>query len=195
MTEKISAQLALDLNLCYDKTQAEAAVAAGGKKEYTPDELLLGNFIPHDDAMFMVCRTEVTPARVLRKFAAVLAREELVKVQSHIHAPPLVSAVEFLESGGSDDPKALEEHAEAIQRFMVGQLFIEGDDMQDPAKIAAYQSLLASCKAVRAATKSDPGLAAYGVSKWAYKSVASSDRDELGKKHREQLAKIFRDRK
>lgn len=196
MAGKLTAGTALTLGLCYDKATADAAVAAGGKSEYTVDEVLLGNFISHDDAMFFVCRDEVTPTKVLRDFAALVAREALKTVTSGIpNATPFVKAVAFLEEGDADDrPEELAEHAESVQRFMVSALVIEGTgDWTKPDLIAKYETLLKAAKVVRAALKPGAGEAAYAAAHRAYMAVKGSARDSLGQKHRVQLAKIFMD--
>lgn len=196
MTRKITAQLALDLNLCYDQATAEAAQAAGGRSEYTVDELLTEDFISHDDAMFMVCREEVTPAKVLRDFATLVASQALVTVTEGLpNAGPFVKAVAFLKEGDADErPQELAEHAEAVQKFMVSALVIEGTgDWTKPDKIAAYEHLLRAAKGVRAALKPNAGEAAYAAANHAYAAAPKgAARDELGKKFRYSLAKIFR---
>lgn len=197
-TGKITPDIAVDLKLCYSMEQAQAASVAGGKGEdgeYTVDQLLLGNFISHDDAMFMVCRPEITPAKVLREFAALVASRELSIITKQLGgARPFIDAVDFLQEGAADErPEELAEHAEAIQKYMVSALVIEGPgDFDKPDKIREYKRLMNACKAVRAATKPNPGEAAYGAALWAYKSASGATRDELGKKQRGQLAKIFK---
>lgn len=197
-TGKITPDIAVDLNLCYSMEQAQAASVAGGKGEdgeYSVDELLLGKFLEYDDCMFMVCRTTITPAEVLRDFAALVARENLGTVTKALGgARAFIDAVDFVSAGGADeDPATLAEHAEKVQKFMVSALAIEGPgDYDKPEKIAAYENLLKACKVIRAATKADPGEAAYGASNWAYRAASGAQRDKIGAKHRGQLAKIFK---
>jgi hypothetical protein len=194
---KITGQLALDLNLCYNQAQADAAHDASGSDPdgVTVDELLLGKWIEYDDAMFVVCRTTITPAAVLRDFAALVARDNLATITKQLGgARAFLDAVDFISAGGADDdPDTLAEHAEKIQKFMVSALAIEGPgDYDKPERIAAYESLLKACKCVRGATKADPGEAAYSASNWAYRAAKGSSRDKVGAKHRGQLAKIFK---
>lgn len=193
--DKITPELAVSLGLCYNQTQCEEAAVAGGKSEYTVDELLLGGFIPHDDAMYMVCRTEVTPAKVLRDFAAQVAKNNLATVTSGIPgATPFIKAVDFLQEGDADDrPEELADHAEAVQRFMVSALVIEGPgNWTQPDKIADYKRTLRSAKAIRGALKANPGEAAYAAAHHTYVGTVSAERAEKGKKLRAHLAKIYK---
>lgn len=188
----VTAEAATALSLFNSEEQTEE-FAVGGKEEWTVDELLLKHPMFHDDAMYIVCRTEFTPTKVLRDFAALVARENLAAVTSGpVAAQVFVEAVAFVSAGGADDDLvALAEHADKVQRYMVSALAI--DPGVKPERVAAYDLLLKACKCVRAATKADPGAAAYGAASWAYRAAAQgSHRDNVGKKHRSQLAKIFK---
>ena len=127
---KITSQLAMDLNLCYSQEQADAAHTASGSDPdgVEVDELLLGKWIEYDDAMFMVCRTTVTPAKVLRDFAALVARDNLPTITKGLGgARAFIEAVAFISAGGADDdPDTLAEHSEKVQKFMVSARASEG---------------------------------------------------------------------
>ena len=155
----------------------------------TVDGILLDRSIGYVDAMLAVC-TEDTPTRVLRNFAALVARENLGTITKALGgARPFVKAVDFLSEGDADDRlEELAEHAEDIQKFMVSALVFS----PKPEAAARYQRLLRACKIVRAATSHNPGEAAYGAALWSYKAASGASRDEIGWEHRSTLAEIFR---
>ncbi len=198
-TGKINTNLAVKLGLCWSEEQCHeftAKMESDGEHngdEYTVAELLAAKHIVYDDAMWATSQEAITPPEVLRAFATQVAQEELPMVTKALGgaAAPFVAAVQALTEGQTD----MREHAEAVQKCIVANLAIEGPgDMGDPTKIAAYRRLMGACKAVRAATKAGAGEAAYSAANWVYKSVTDKGkRDELGWKHRGQLAKLLKD--
>jgi hypothetical protein len=199
---KLNTEKAVALGLCWSEAQCDefaAKMEASGfhrGNEYTVGELLTAKHIGYDDAMFAVCREEVTPTKVLRDFATLVAVEALkVVIRGLPNHAPFKKAVAFLQEGDADDrPEELAEHSETVQKFMVSALVIEGvGDWTQPDKIAEYELLLKACKGIRAALKPNAGEAAYASALHAYRSVKGEYRDNLSKRHRGQLAKIHRD--
>lgn len=181
------------LGLCWSPEQTAKAAALGGKEEYTIDEILLAPWVGYDDAMFTACRLEVVSAEVLREFAAVVARSAVEALTGSNYVPnmqPFLTALEYMESGGSD-VGAFIQHGEAIQGAMMTLVLPGMGDADKPEKIVEYERIVKAAKAVRAACKAGAGEAAYGAATWEFRAAADEEaREALGKKQRGQLAKL-----
>jgi hypothetical protein len=196
---KLNTEKALALGLCWNEAQCDefaAKMEASGfhqGDEYTVAQLLSAKHIEYDDAMWAVCREAVTPTKVLRDFAALVAADALKIVAINVPSPvPFQKAVAFLQEGDADERSAeLAEHSEAVQKFMVGVLVPVSDD-DEPEKIATYARTMQAAKGVRAALKPKAGDAAYAAAHHAYSAVKGSARNKIANRHRGQLATLYR---